>query len=349
MNKKKSTFEWQELKKMIFYSALISILVTLLFNPRSLYSLPDALLQFSVSFMVSIVLWMGLGSISDFLDERISWLENPKKRFVYGVISLTSYAGLVFFILNGYFHIYHRGLSLSLVFSRDFLFSMFVSLLIAAVVALSLYSAQFLGNWRTAFQEQEQMKRDQINMELAALKSQLNPHFLFNSLNTLEALVYKNQDDASKFIHQLSKIYRYVLDKQKEELVPLKGELDFAQSYIYLQQIRFGKNLDVNFNVNHSDEDLIPPISLQMILENAIKHNEISKEKLLTIDVYLENDLLVVKNNLQVKGLEETSGVGLENIKSRYAFFTDQKVEVNKTISDFIVKIPVLKLSEISF
>jgi len=166
-------------------------------------------------------------------------------------------------------------------------------------------------------------------------------------LNVLSNLVYKDQDLAAKFIKQLSKVYRYVLDTREKEVVTLQKELDALESYIFLMKIRFGKNLIVHQNVQSQPYEQIVPLTLQMLLENAIKHNEISKAFPLTIHIErLDNNLISIKNNLQEKKqLHEKSGVGLENIKARFQYISNQKVEILKTDSEFEVRVPTVEMT----
>ena len=181
-----------------------------------------------------------------------------------------------------------------------------------------------------------------------SLKNQVNPHFLFNSLNALTNLVYEDQDLAADFIRQLSKVYRYVLETRSKEVVSLETEMKFVESYLFLQHIRFDDKLRVEASVSGFENRLLPPLALQMLLENAIKHNTIAKDEPLTISIRVEEDMLVVKNNLQIKNIptEESSGMGLANIKARYEFLSDKPVVVEKTESYFRVKLPLLSISE---
>jgi LytS/YehU family sensor histidine kinase len=171
---------------------------------------------------------------------------------------------------------------------------------------------------------------------------------LFNSLNALTNLVYEDQDKAAKFIKQLSEVYRYVLDTREKELVTLREELDFVQSYLFLQQIRFDSNLKVNVNLSNV-HGKIAPLALQTLLENAIKHNIISVDNPLSIEVYEENGFICVINSLQKKTLvtENGTGLGLENIKSRYKFLTEKEVEVSEDNGKFSVKLPLIEMEEI--
>ncbi|WP_161888284.1 sensor histidine kinase [Pontibacter russatus] len=193
----------------------------------------------------------------------------------------------------------------------------------------------------------EQLQKENFRAQLEALKNQVNPHFLFNSLNVLSSLIYVDPDQAATFLSQLSEVYRALLDSGDKQLVPLAKELELANAYIYLMQTRFGGNMqftvDVPANFLHLQ---LPPTSVQMLLENAIKHNGSTTTKPLHISVFVKDTKLVVENNLQPR-LEEvvSTKVGLKNISSRYKYFTDGKVEVAQNEQTFRVALPLLDVA----
>ena len=177
-----------------------------------------------------------------------------------------------------------------------------------------------------------------------SLKSQLDPHFLFNSLNVLSSLIDENPKRAQEFTISLSKIYRYVLEHQDKNLVSTEDELNFAKSYVDLLQMRFENGLIVNFpnELTESNFKMIP-LSLQLLLENAIKHNIVSESKPLIIDLFFEEDHLIVKNNYQKKEtFSSKNGIGLENIINRYALISDKTISINQSETNFIVKLPLI-------
>jgi LytS/YehU family sensor histidine kinase len=231
--------------------------------------------------------------------------------------------------------------------SRGFKFNSYsdfviVSLVITFLISLFLHGREFLLMWRKAAVDAERYQKESIKANFESLKNQVNPHFLFNSLNVLTSLVYQDADKAARFIKKLSEVYRYVLDTQGQEVVSLKEEMLFVESYVYLQKIRFGDNLKVEIS-SLSDGEVIP-LSVQLLLENAIKHNEVSLEYPLTISIKREDDYLVVANGLRLKTnpLEESSGLGLSNIQKRYEFLSDKPVVISQSDAAFTVKIPIL-------
>lgn len=204
----------------------------------------------------------------------------------------------------------------------------------------NLQAEKALLQLRNAEQQKENMRS-----RFEALRNQVNPHFLFNSLNALSSLVHEDADLAESFILKLTKIYRYVLDLQDQNLIRLEEELRFIDNYLFLQQIRFGNNLRLYSQIDARVLNLsVPPLSLQLLVENAIKHNVISAENPLTIELMVEGeDILLVKNNLQkrMKKLEST-GIGQENLKARYTMLSERAPEFKEENDYYFARIPLL-------
>ena len=176
------------------------------------------------------------------------------------------------------------------------------------------------------------------------LKNQIDPHFLFNSLNVLSSLIEENPENAQRFTTSLSKVYRYVLEQKDKDLVSIEEELAFAKTYMNLLQMRFENSLTYEVLIENVDSEAkVVPLSLQLLLENAVKHNIISEQKPLHIKIYIEKDALVIQNNFQKKAvLQDGQGVGIQNIISRYDIITDRKVAINQSENTFTVKLPIL-------
>jgi LytS/YehU family sensor histidine kinase len=201
-----------------------------------------------------------------------------------------------------------------------------------------------LREWRDSLAQAEQYKKESAEFEFEMLQAQINPHFLFNSLNTLSSLVYEDADRSAEFIRKLSDVYRHVLDSRQKEVIPVREELAFIRSYIFLLELRFEKKLSVELEI---DEDLldkkIAPLSLQLLIENAVKHNVVSDKRPLKIRIYNDNMHLVVENPMQVKANKEKSnGMGLKNITSRYLALSGKEVEISTENNYFTVKIPII-------
>jgi LytS/YehU family sensor histidine kinase len=211
---------------------------------------------------------------------------------------------------------------------------------ITLAISLVLTSRSFLFNWRQTAIDAEKFKQESTIAKFESLRNQVNPHFLFNSLNALTNLVYEDQDKAAKFIKQLSEVYRYLLETREREVVQLDEEEKFLRSYLYLQEIRFGGKLNVTLSLDDKD-CMVAPLALQMLVENAIKHNEISEDHPLQIRLFMDLDFIVVENNLQPKRIlnEKSPHVGLDNICKRYEFLTEKKVQVIQN-GTFAVRLP---------
>jgi len=206
----------------------------------------------------------------------------------------------------------------------------------------------YFTEYKTKLLEAEELKRMTAQAELQLVKSQINPHFLFNNLNVLSALVMKNNSEANRFIEEFSKVFRYILNNHDKELVDLKTELNYIKPYIFLLQKRFADGLHIEVNIPEDKERFyIIPASLQMLIENAIKHNIVSKTRPLHIDVHVNgNNTIIVSNNLQPReSVEGSTKIGLTNIIKRYLLVSGREVEVLKNNGAFTVTLPLLTLN----
>jgi sensor histidine kinase YesM len=296
------------------------------------------------SFLLSSFLSGGIGFIIGKADKHFPWLDAPFSRLVFDILVVTAYTFIVSFALATVFSIFvWDNFKFEEIGWEDLAASTKLPIGIALVITLFLTSRSFLMEWRQAAIVAEQMRSERLAWQYQSLKDQLNPHFLFNSLNVLSNLVYENPDQANAFIEKLSKIYRYVLDVQYEEIVPLDQELAFAKNYLELQELRFGTKLSYVIKVNESVKYALPPLTLQLLLENAIKHNTATKDKPLIISITQENNQLKVTNTFNPRATEpEESGIGLKNIKERYGFLTDREVVIEKNEALFEVNLPLL-------
>lgn len=194
----------------------------------------------------------------------------------------------------------------------------------------------------------EQLQKENFRAQLNYLKSQMDPHFLFNSLNVLNSLIYVDQEKATAFTKQLAQVYRSFLEKSEQTLVSLNEELKLVQNYVALLQTRFGEDLVVKIEVPATCfARQLPPGAIQLLVENAVKHNRFTKREPLHIYLYTEEGKIVVKNNLQERKEEVSkSRHGLHNIKERYAFLTDREVEILQSDKAFIIKLPLLEKAQ---
>jgi sensor histidine kinase YesM len=201
----------------------------------------------------------------------------------------------------------------------------------------------FYVQWTESLQREQKLAQEKLIFQYQTLKNQVNPHFLFNSLNTLSSLVRENPDLSEEFIQKLAHIYRYILNEKEKELVPLSGELNFVNDYFYLRKIRDEEKIELKIEISNGEEMEVLPVSLQLLVENALKHNAATRSNPLVIIIHNEGlDKLVVRNNLQTKTrLEESSGIGLKNLNERSRLILNKEIEVYNTVDEFIVKLPV--------
>ena len=203
----------------------------------------------------------------------------------------------------------------------------------------------YIDQYKNKQLEAEELKRISSQAQLEAIKNQVNPHFLFNNLNVLSALIIQESPDANKFIEEFSKVYRYVLESGHQELISLQSELGYINPYIFLLQKRFPESIFINVNIPEKFlcYDIVP-VALQMLVENAIKHNIASRQKPLQINLSVNNNMLVVTNNLQARPAADFSThIGLENISKRYEIVTGKKIEIEKTSEYFMVSLPLIQ------
>jgi len=326
---------------------LILILIGNILNfftiDRELWSVQTLLRNCIFSVVIGYPAWKGMVWITILLEQRIPWLKSPIKRMIYQVLALSVFfASLIFF---GFFlwAKLTQGLSFSMIMEEAFpslkaaFTFMFLSLLAGNTVL-------FFKNWKTATIQQEELKRAHLALQYQSLKDQVRPHFLFNSLSSLATLINTDSKKATQFVHKLSDVYRYVLEQRENELVSLKDDLKFMEDFVFLQKIRFGDKLQVENKLDLDLNRLVIPLSLQMLVENAIKHNEISRDNPLLITITSTgNGHVIIKNNLQRREVSETSlGTGLENLKKQISYFSNDPLLVLEEAEAFIVRMPTL-------
>lgn len=293
-----------------------------------------------------LFLWKGSEYLVLMIDRTgIGWVEQPTKRFVISLVATLTYVVIVVFCILFCFLVVF-GDHASNEFINDLSWRWFLSaIIVTLIISIFLHGRAFLIEWRQTIIKAERFERESLKSKYESLKNQVNPHFLFNSLNALSSLVYDDQEKAVEFIRKLAQVYRYVLDKKDMELVSLNDELTFLKNYIFLQKIRFGENLRLELDVK-SEEGMVPPIALQTLVENAIKHNVVSEKKPLTISIEVGKEICVVRNNIQEKLEKDSTGIGLSNLRSRYDFLSDRQIEIENSNNEFIVKVPILNLSQ---
>lgn len=226
--------------------------------------------------------------------------------------------------------------------SRLFVFVLDMATMV--MYTLIFIGRHFLKAWKETLVKTEILQKESAIFQFENLKNQMNPHFLFNSLTSLNSLIFENQQLASEFLQQLSKVYRYLLLNKDNDLVTVQEEFNFIRNYVSLLKTRFGDGLDIQFDIRDEETKLtIVPVTLQVLIENAIKHNRISDHQPLKINIFTRNKYLVVENGIQRKSTVETSNkMGLENMKQLYRFISEREMEVLDTGSKFVVIVPLV-------
>ncbi|MGL5786692.1 MAG: sensor histidine kinase [Bacteroidales bacterium] len=293
-------------------------------------------------FVVLIMLSCDIGIIH-FLNNHFWYGKYPFKRLTLELLSLfiISLTGTIFMSGWDTFRIAPKSFQIHVdklipLFLGVFLLNIFVIIITDIILYIKTSQKRTL--------DIEIHKKNKARLQYKKLKHQLNPHFLFNSLNVLDYLVHTDPDRASTFIKKLASIYRYLLNNEEEELVLLENELKFAQAFFDLMKERFDTGLVMNLSIDHSFYDhLIIPCGLQILIENATKHNVVSSESPLIIDVFTQDDYIVVRNNLQPKISPPNSmGLGLKNIEGQYQSMFGMTVLINRSSHFFEVKIPLI-------
>ena len=331
--------------------ALVLLLVVLLTASYSIYVASPALnfyLSASWIVLVIVLLWLGNKFITDQFNRYFPWLAYGSIRFFshlfLGIIYSLIVINLAYFLFKILFTV---GLP-----TVEQVIVMNVYGTIIFIPFFSIYfSLHFLKHWQRSSLAIEKYKKENIQSQLAALKNHLDPHFLFNNLNILSSLIDKDRNRSRVFLDRFAAVYRGILKSKDEDLIPLRDEINFMESYIYLLKTRFEEHIKFNINIDDKFTNLvIPPLTVQMLVENAIKHNIISEKKALCIEIsVLENGYLIVKNSLNSKPEDENlkSGSGLNNIKKRYEHFTGKSIKIDKSEDNFIVQVPLLELESV--
>ena len=315
------------------------------------FSIKGVGLTFLISAMYSFILGLGNGIINDYLNTKWDWVNQTNERVWAGIIATVIYTVIAVLVIHYIQYI--------LIFGHEFdnffkgylvwvhLFAIILSLGIAAV----FHAKGFMNNWKSAMTKETTKQEIVAKTESArfeSLKNQLDPHFLFNSLNVLTSLIGENPNQAERFTTKLSKIYRYVLEQRNKELIPLEEELKFAQAYMDLLGMRFEDAVKFTIPETVSNKELkIVPLSLQLLLENALKHNVVSTSKPLEISIFEKDGYLHIQNNINPKeAIGKSTKIGLSNIADRYGLLTNKNVLIENNNKTFTVSLPLLQKTQ---
>lgn len=315
-------------------------------------------------FWYNFFIWLGISVaitlvMSFFVFHEINWLEKKlpwKKRPAFRILAelpivLGTTSFLMLFFSHLTYNLHNKSFGHEFYNSyADFLAKELTMCAVLTLIVVSVVeSTFFFKEWRKSLVLSERLQKENMQSQLEVLKNQVNPHFLFNSLNVLSSLVYSDPSKAEMFIDKFASVYRYILNIQGKIVVQLNEELEFLNSYIYLQKIRFNEGFIININIEENKLVLyIPPLCLQQLVENAIKHNIVSAEHPLTVKIYNEGNELFVINNIQKRDEPQSStGIGLKNLTERYFQFANVKPKFEEKENQFIAMTPLLKITNV--
>jgi two-component system LytT family sensor kinase len=357
MNRKGANMERVSRSKIFRYGmrAVVLYLFSLVFKsfdlsfPHDVGSFVFRGQLFSLMYvLLGLLIWEGAIRISNLIGDR-AFNKNLSFKLVLMCVALLVYGlfsswlfGLCYSLFDiVLFKKYDAWKSFSS-FSYDLIFGAFIFYLLLLAYNGIIY---YYKNWKESQLNAERLIRENIQAKYDVLKSQIDPHFFFNSLSVLTNLVYKSADLSAEYITQLAKSYRYILDKKFENLVTIKTELEFLESYSFLIRIRHQSSIEFDIDIpdDIKHRGMVPPATLQMLVENAVKHNRFSAGDPLRICISAEDDCLVVTNDLRKRfGVQSSIGVGLDNISRRYELTSDKQIEIIETNDKFIVKVPII-------
>lgn len=338
--------------KFVFKLIKVSILITVsllvlnvIFSKSTNFNSLLKISNWGIYFLYSFVLSLVNSLFFYFMNRRINWDGKGVQRIIIGVVGSVILTLLAYFVCRLIHLVYFEKLyGLDEFLAKEHLGNYLFPLLFTAIISLSFHLFYFYKALQERRVVEQKIIAGTASAKFDALKNQLDPHFLFNSLNVLTSLIEENPEAAQKFTTSLSKTYRYVLEQKNKDLIELSEEIKFAKTYINLLKMRFedGINCSIPQELQLADAKIVP-LSLQLLLENAVKHNKVSPEEPLHIEIFEDKNELVVKNNLQVKEiLENGSKIGLFNIQQRYALLTKRKIQILKSENYFEVRLPLL-------
>ncbi|MCF6222361.1 MAG: 2TM domain-containing protein [Flavobacteriaceae bacterium] len=323
---------------------IIFIIGNYLYNDFNFESFNDFILNFSFYQLYSFVIGFSVMSFFTYLGNR-KWEENERvKRIVIGITGSVIISMACLFFLRMFTEMTMNSKTFNEFIANENIKNYQFGLWISLTLVIIFHFIYFYNKYQQKKVEESQIVAKTESAKFESLKSQLDPHFLFNSLNVLTSLIDENPRQAEKFTTKLSKVYRYVLEQKDKDLIPLEEELKFAKSYMELLKMRFEDGINFNIPEKVSSQELkIAPLSLQLLLENAVKHNVITSKDPLEIKIYEENRFLSIENNINPKAsLEKSTKVGLKNINQRYGLITDKTVIITNNNNIFKVKLPLL-------
>jgi two-component system LytT family sensor kinase len=326
---------------IVLFSILISLLIPLLggqdlFSENSLFTFLMLFFQLHAFMLIAKFLFP---SRKGKTAREITW--DIVIRFLAFYLSCLIASAIIFFIITSIRYVLHD-VSLNQIipnfFKNEFRgWGIFTNLglLFGAFIF-------FIMQWQDTLKREQKLKEENLVFKYETLKNQVNPHFLFNSLNTLSSFISTDPKSAEKYVSRLAVIYRYITDNSAKELIPLEEEIEFVKDFFYLHKMRDNEKIDLNIEAFNANSYQIIPVSLQILIENALKHNIASTDNPLKIDLFQEGDYIVVRNNLQkTNTLHSSLKLGLKNLDSRVHLSTGMNIIIKETASIFTVKVPL--------
>jgi sensor histidine kinase YesM len=330
----------KDLPARIIGIPLISLLMYMTFGRiKGVYD-NNYLEGIAVSFFYTIGYWEGIRKIWMILARRYPHYTQTRIRITRLVLAILVYGAFLSVLIPAVSRLmFGTGCTPEIM-----VWGYLVGLIPTAVVLVLYEATYFFHAWKTKVQEAEALERSQLINQLDVLKAQLDPHFLFNSLNTLSSLIDENEP-AQEYLSRLADVYRYVLLSRDRNTVSLEEEMEFVRAYLYLAKVRFQDSLQLDIHIPTSSyHHLVAPLSIQLLVENALKHNVASKESPLLIRITESEGYIRVSNEIRPKAVlhQESTKVGLQNILERYRLLSDQPVRILDQANLFEVSIPLL-------
>jgi sensor histidine kinase YesM len=329
---------------LIPFFGIVIPLVTGMINGQN-FSSWEVKWSFLYTIFIAFLIWHGNRFLHFSLRSYFDWINKPVQKIAVLMLSIIFYTVPVsVLLLVGWYKLFTAGTVNWNVVTESTLI-----ILIAVIFITHVYETVFMvKESESRIIRNEQLERARAEAELEALKNQIDPHFIFNSLNTLSHLIEEKPARAKQFNDNLADVYRYILQNKARDLVLLREEVEFLNSYFLLLQIRFDTAVQLHVNIGNDilDQYLVPPISLQILAENAIKHNEFSEESPLVLEIDLLHEELVVHNHVHRKTLRKVSSkIGLQNLRERYILTTNKEIIIRDEEHDFTVHLPILKIA----
>jgi len=327
-----------------FIGCIVFIIGNLFFDGFNFKSVKEFLIQFGFYQLYSFVLGFTNMFYFDYLEKR-TWEKNERiKRILIGIFGSVIITLVGLFFLRVFTFVIYYGRTFEEFIANEKFGNYSFGVWITLIIVVVFHAIYFYNKYQQNKIKEQKVIAGTASAKFDALKNQLDPHFLFNSLNVLTSLIEENPNNAQKFTTSLSKVYRYVLEQKNKDLVTVDEELNFARTYMSLLKMRFEDSIIFDIPEKASNpESKVVPLSLQLLLENAVKHNIVTANKPLHIKIYEANGTLIVENNLQPKQIvKKSSGVGLSNIMQRYQLLTNKKMIINQQAKKFTVSIPIL-------